>query len=336
MGKRTVIEIDEDLCDGCGLCATGCHEGALQIIDGKARMIGESLCDGLGACIGDCPRGAITVIEREAEEYDERRVIDHILPNGTATLAAHLKHLRDHGQDTWLAQGIEALKEKGVVIPGFESVPERKFAPPRQPSPQPVRPVFAPTGSVRMVNNGMSGGCPGSAARSFGSSTVSASDAASAAAGATTTLGGCAPVVPGPAAVRQAAPAGGGMASRLEQWPVQLHLVNPRAPYFNGADLLIAADCTAFACGAFHQTLLAGKKLVIACPKLDSGKEIYMDKIRALVEDAGVASITLAIMEVPCCGGLKRMLDEVLSTASRQVPVSTVVVGIEGGSLTWM
>jgi NAD-dependent dihydropyrimidine dehydrogenase PreA subunit len=329
-----VIEIDEDLCDGCGLCATGCHEGALQIIDGKARMIGESLCDGLGACIGECPRGAITVIEREAEEYDERRVIDHILPNGTATVAAHLKHLRDHGQDTWLAQGIAVLREKGVVIPGFESVPEKKFAPSQQAPSQPAQraaAAFGPLGGVRIVNNGMSGGCPGSAARSFGpAASATASTTASAAAG------GCAPVVPGPGAVRQPATAGGGLASRLEQWPIQLHLINPRAPYFNGADLLIAADCTAFACGAFHQSLLAGKKLVIACPKLDSGKEIYLDKIRALVEDAGVASITLAIMEVPCCGGLKRILDEALATTSRQVPVSTVVVGIEGGSLTWM
>ena len=126
------------------------------------------------------------------------------------------------------------------------------------------------------------------------------------------------------------------MASRLEQWPVQLHLINPRAPYFNGANLLIAADCTAFACGAFHQSLLAGRKLIIACPKLDSGKEVYMDKIRALVEEAGVATVTVAIMEVPCCGGLSRLVSEALSTTSRQVPVSTVVVGIEGGSLTWM
>jgi NAD-dependent dihydropyrimidine dehydrogenase PreA subunit len=333
MGKRTVIEIDEDLCDGCGLCATGCHEGALQIIDGKARMIGESLCDGLGACIGECPRGAITVIEREAEEYDERRVIDHILPNGTATVAAHLKHLRDHGQDTWLAQGVAALKEKGVVIPGFESVPERKPAPAKQPA-QPVQsaqPTFAPLGGVRMVNNGMSGGCPGSAARSFGPAASTASSAA-----VSTTSSGCSLVIPGSGAARQAAPAVGGLASRLEQWPVQLHLINPRAPYFNGADLLIAADCTAFACGAFHQSLLAGRKLVIACPKLDSDKEIYMDKIRALVDESGVASITLAIMEVPCCGGLKRILDEALATATRQVPVSTVVVGIEGGSLTWL
>ncbi len=327
MGKRTVIEIDEDLCDGCGLCATGCHEGALQIIDGKARMIGESLCDGLGACIGECPQGAITVIEREAEEYDERRVIDHILPNGTATLAAHLKHLRDHGQDTWLAQGIAALKEKGVVIPGFESAPERKPAPAKQSGTAPVQAAFAPLGGVRMVNNGMSGGCPGSAARSFG-------PAASAI--ASTAASGCAPVVPGPGVARQAAPSGGGQASRLEQWPVQLHLVNPRAPYFNGADLLIAADCTAFACGAFHQTLLAGRKLVIACPKLDSGKDVYIDKIRALVDEAGVSSVTVAVMEVPCCGGLSRLVSEAMSTTSRQVPVSTVVVGIEGGSLTWM
>ncbi|MFH2113439.1 MAG: 4Fe-4S ferredoxin [Spirochaetota bacterium] len=330
MGKRTVIEIEEDLCDGCGLCATGCHEGALQIIDGKARMIGESLCDGLGACIGDCPQGAIKVIEREAEEYDERRVIDHILPNGTATLAAHLKHLRDHGQDTWLAQGIAALKEKGVVIPGFESVPEKKPALEMRPA----QAAFAPLGGVRMVNNGMSGGCPGSAARSFGPSASAGASAGISA--APVTSGSCAPVVPGTGATRQAAPAGGGMASRLEQWPVQLHLINPRAPYFNGANLLIAADCTAFACGAFHQSLLAGRKLIIACPKLDSGKEVYMDKIRALVEEAGVATVTVAIMEVPCCGGLSRLVSEALSTTSRQVPVSTVVVGIEGGSLTWM
>ena len=166
MGRRTVIEIDENLCDGCGLCATGCHEGALQIIDGKARMIGESLCDGLGACIGECPKGAIAVIEREAEEYDERRVIDHILPNGTATVAAHLKHLQDHGQDTWLAQGIAVLKEKGVVIPGFEFIPEKKPAPEKKSAPA----AFDPLGGMRMINNGMSGGCPGSAARSFGPS----------------------------------------------------------------------------------------------------------------------------------------------------------------------
>jgi hypothetical protein len=126
------------------------------------------------------------------------------------------------------------------------------------------------------------------------------------------------------------------MGSRLEQWPVQLHLINPRAPYFRGADILVAADCTAFACGAFHQALLAGRRLVIACPKLDSDKEIYEDKIRALVEDSGAASITVAIMDVPCCGGLKHLVDRALAGASVAVPVNTVVVSSQGGSLTWL
>lgn len=280
--KRTVIEIDEEFCDGCGLCAGGCHESAIQIIDGKARLVGDSLCDGLGACVGECPRGAISVIEREAEAYDEREVIDRIAPKGQATLAAHLKHLRDHGQDTWLAQGIAALKEKGIVIPGFES----------------ARPAAA-----AHAGGHVSGGCPGSMARSFPS-------------------GASAPA--------------GGLASRLEQWPVQLHLINPRAPFFRGADILVAADCTAFACGAFHQALLAGRRLVIACPKLDSGKEIYVDKIRALAEESGAASITVAIMDVPCCGGLKRIVDEAMAASSVATPVNTVVVSSQGGALTWL
>jgi NAD-dependent dihydropyrimidine dehydrogenase PreA subunit len=309
--KRTVIEIDEELCDGCGNCAVGCHEGALQIIDGKARLIGESLCDGLGACIGECPRGAITVTEKDAEEYDERRVIEHILPKGAATLSAHLKHLRDHGQDSWLSQGIAALKEKGIVLPGFESATDAA-------KPAAARTALfsaAPAGAPQASRTAQAfSGCPGSLARSFSSGAAAA---------------------PAPA-LKAGGPAGGGMASRLEQWPVQLHLINPRAPYFQGADILIAADCTAFACGAFHQALLAGRRLVIACPKLDSGKEIYVDKIRALVNESGAASLTVAIMDVPCCGGLKRLVDEALIGASRDLPVNTVVVSSQGGSLTWL
>ncbi len=301
MPTRQVIEIDEELCDGCGLCAQGCHEGALRIIDGKARLVGESLCDGLGACVGECPRGALTTAEREVEAYDERRVIDHILPKGMATIAAHLEHLRSHGQDGWYDEAVEYLREKGIEAP--------------KPAPRPEAGLAAGR-FTRLVNNGMSGSCPGVAERTFGQ------------AGA-----GSRPALPGGAASLQP---GAGQASRLEHWPVQLHLVNPRAPHFAGAHLLIAADCTAFACGAFHQALLAGRKLVIACPKLDSGKEVYVDKLRALINESGVASITLAIMEVPCCGGLKRLLDEALAGATRPVPVQTVVVGIEGGSLTWI
>ncbi len=292
--KRTVIEIDENQCDGCGLCASGCHESAIQIIEGKARLVGDSLCDGLGACVGECPRGAITVIEREATPYDEREVIERIAPQGQATLAAHFRHLRDHGQDSWLAQGIEALRGKGMVIPGFESAREA--------------PKSAPAFS----------GCPGSMSRAFAPV-------------------GAAPVGAAPVAAPSRAPAAGGsLASRLEHWPVQLHLINPRAPFFRGADLLVAADCTAFACGAFHQALLAGRKLVIACPKLDSGKEVYVDKLRALVEEAGIRSLTVAVMDVPCCGGLRRLVDEALAGSASAVPVNTVIVSSQGGGLTWL
>ncbi len=330
MATRTVVEIDEEKCDGCGQCANGCHEGALRIIDGKARLVGESLCDGLGACIGECPRGALTTVSRDVEEYDERRVIEHILPKGMATINAHLDHLSSHGQDTWYIQALSILAEKGITLPvaGKASDPacdcgaSAATVAAATPRFEGYRQVPSGQATPRVVDNGMSGGCPGSAARSFGP--AAGKDAA-----IVDLLAIRAPASGGPIV-------GGGMASRLDHWPVQLHLINPRAPHFKGADILIAADCTAFACGAFHQALLAGRKLVIACPKLDSGKEIYIDKIRALVDDAGAASITLAIMEVPCCGGLKRLVDEAMAGASRAVPVSTVIVGIEGGSLTWM
>lgn len=317
MATRAVIEIDEEKCDGCGLCANGCHEGALRIIEGKARLVGESLCDGLGACIGDCPRGALTTVYRDVEAYDERRVIEHILPKGMATIAAHLDHLSSHGQDTWYAQALEVLKEKGLSLPSSEPVPSSGCGCGEPASPRfASAPAAEPGLSPRMINNGMTGTCPGSAARAFGALKPTNTTPTPVAAQNTTT--------------------GGSMASKLSHWPIQLHLVNPRAPHFAGADILIAADCTAFACGAFHQSLLAGKKLVIACPKLDTGKEIYVDKIRALINDSQAASITLAIMDVPCCGGLKRLLDEALAGATRPVPVSTVIVGMEGGSLTWL
>jgi len=291
MAKRSVMEIDESKCNGCGLCASGCPEGALRIIDGKARLVGESLCDGLGACIGECPEGAITVTEREAEAYDERRVIENIIPKGASTIAAHLHHLHAHGQEAWHTEALAILEEKGISLP---VAPARKFD------------ALRPRAAVEPC------GCPGSAARSF--------------AGGTST---------GSAASRPAAMPGSD-ASALEQWPIQLHLVNPLAPHFRGADILIAADCTAFACGAFHRELLAGRKLVIACPKLDDGQDVYVGKIRALVDESMAASVTVAIMEVPCCGGLSRLVDEALAGSKRKPPVTKVVVGIEGGALKYL
>jgi Fe-S-cluster-containing hydrogenase component 2 len=269
--ERQIIRIDEDKCDGCGLCAQGCPEGALQMIDGKARLVSEITCDGLGACVGDCPRGAITVETREAEPYDERRTLDQLLPQGVNTVLAHLKHLREHGQDAYLAQAQAYLAERGIALP-------------------------APAAPAR----GQHHGCPGSAARSF---------------------------APRPAAAQQAVP------SQLSQWPVQLHLISPQNPAFQDADLLLAADCTAFAVGDFHARHLAGRKLAIACPKLDGNQDSYLAKLIALIDQAQVRSITVMIMEVPCCGGLLRLAQLAAQQASRPVPIRTLVVSVQGDIL---
>jgi NAD-dependent dihydropyrimidine dehydrogenase PreA subunit len=285
MAVRTIIEIDQDACDGCGACATGCPEGALKVIDGKARLVGESLCDGLGACIGKCPRGAITITEREASDYDEVRVVKEILPQGQAVLLAHFEHLDHHGQDLYLKRAVEYLAAEGLPIPaGYE-----KFA-----KPKPLAPAQ---------------GCPGMKAHVF--APKPATSAAS---------------IVAPRAAATSSPSG---SSALGNWPIQLHLANPRAPHFAGADVLIAADCTAFALGSFHGDLLAGKSLLIACPKLDSGREIYADKLASIIGQA--ASVTIAIMEVPCCSGLLKLAQDARTASGSAIPLETVVIGIDGG-----
>jgi ferredoxin len=266
--ERQIIRIDEEKCDGCGLCAKGCPEGALQIIDAKARLVSEITCDGLGACVGDCPQGAISVETREAEPYDERRTLDNILLMGANTLKAHLKHLHDHGQTSYLGQAYAYLTERGVAIPVVG---------------EPAR----------------AGGCPGSAARTL---------------------------APKPAA---AAPAGA-LTSQLSQWPVQLHLISPQNPVFHQSDLLLAADCAAFTLPDFNQRHLPGKRLAIACPKLDSNQDSYLAKLTALIDEAEVRSITVMIMEVPCCGGLLRLAQRAAAQAARKPVIKLMVVGIDG------
>ena len=261
MALREIIRIDENLCNGCGNCVTGCHEGALEIIDGKARLVRESYCDGLGACIGTCPTGALTIEKRDANEFDEAAV---------------------------------AVAMAAVMV--------------KKPAGMPALPVAH------------GGGCPGSAARTFGAAPAPAHG------------GGCPGSMqrqmrPAPAAVE--APVGA-VPSQLAQWPIQLHLIHPLAPQFQGGHLLVAADCTAFAFGAFHPEFLKGKALVIACPKLDDDQG-YLEKLVDLFTDARPASVTVARMEVPCCGGLVRLVVEARDRAESPLKVDEVIIGVEGG-----
>jgi len=277
--KRQIITIDESKCTGCAECIPACPEGALQVIDGKARLVSDLFCDGLGACIGHCPTGAMRVESREAEPYDERRVMaESIVKAGPNVIAAHLRHLRDHGETGYLQTALDYLREEGVANP------------------------LEAQAAASHARHG--GGCPGSRTIDFRSDGHAAPSALAT------------PLTSAPSALRQ--------------WPVQLHLVNPIAPYFRDADLLLAADCVAFAMGDFHSRLLDGSALAIACPKLDSGMERYVEKLTAMIDLVGVRSITVAIMEVPCCGGLTSLVTQALEKARRKVPVRKIVVSVTG------
>ena len=248
MPVRDMIEIDEKLCDGCGDCVTACAEGAIAIVDGKAKLVSDVYCDGLGACIGHCHTGALKVIQREAEAFDEEAVEAHL-----------------------------ARQREAAASP-------------------PTAPAFGVVGQSPMAG----GGCPGSRAQMHQ------------------------PAAPDPSTTCE------GPSSQLRHWPVQLHLVPPTAPFFQNKDVLLAADCVAFAVGDFHQRFLAGSSLAIACPKLDSNQEIYLQKLVAMIDEAEIRSLKVMVMEVPCCGGLVRLAEEALRRAQRDLPVECLVVGTQG------
>ncbi|MEA4936205.1 hypothetical protein SDC9_146923 [bioreactor metagenome] len=282
--KRTIIKIDDELCNGCEACVQGCHEGALQMIDGKARLISELFCDGLGACIGECPVGAITLEEREAEPYDEIATLLRMIPKGENTIIAHLKHLKEHGEFEYLKQAVTYLKTN--QIPVDFSIVHNMVVP---------------------SHNHTGGGCPGSREISFSSPKT-----------VTSGFKMVAPVVSKPSA------------TELRQWPVQLHLLNPHAGYFQGADVVLAADCVPFSFPDFHNKFLAGKSLAIACPKLDSNKESYVEKLKLMIKDSKINTLYVVIMEVPCCGGLLSLAMKAVNEAGRKIPVKLSVIGIKG------
>jgi ferredoxin len=305
--KRDIITIDEELCNGCGECVPGCPEGALQIIDGKARLVSDLNCDGLGACIGECPTGALTIERREAEPYDEKKTMENIIPAGKKTIRAHLSHLLDHGEEEFFRQACEALAEHGLVPE--EYIPETVGAASSRHGTAAQHGAPAQAGP-----HGHGGGCPGSAMRDFRATRETAS-------------------APRTGAEAEEATAATGAPSMLQQWPVQLHLVSPRAPYFQKADLLLAADCTAFAVGDFHSRYMQGKALAVACPKLDGGQESYLQKLTALIDEAQVNTVTVVMMEVPCCGGLLQLARQAAAGARRNVPIKAVVVNLQGEEL---
>jgi len=270
MVKRKIIKIDEEKCNGCGLCVPNCKEGALQIIDRKARLISDLFCDGLGACIGHCPEEAITIEEREAQPYDERKtMLENIIPAGKNTIKAHLEHLKEHKQGEYLKQALDILKEKGIEIPDLEDEKMKEDLP---------------------------CGCPGTAMREVNTGADVGSNTE--------------------------------QASALRQWPVQLGLLPPQAPFFDNSHLLVAADCVPFANANFHSKLLNGKSLVIGCPKLDD-ISAYQEKITEIFKNNKIKSVTVAIMEVPCCHGLYAAVEEAVKDSGKKIPIIKEVVGVD-------
>ena len=275
MAKRKIIKIDEDKCNGCGLCIPNCPEGALQIIDGKARLVSDLFCDGLGACIGHCPQDAINIEEREAGPYGEKEVMANIVKQGKNTIIAHLSHLKEHNEFGYLKEAMDYLKEKGVKI-NLEEI-------------------------AHAVHSGTGGGCPGS--RMVDSR-------------------------------KKEKPEKGEVSSRknesqLETWPVQLKLVPAFAPFLNGADILIAADCVPFAYADFHEDLLKERILLVGCPKLDD-VSYYKEKISQIIKNNDIKSITYAHMEVPCCFGLLPVIKEAISESGKKIHFKDVNISVKG------
>ena len=268
--KRKIITIDEKKCNGCGVCASGCPEGALQIINGKARLVSELFCDGLGACIGTCPQGAITIEERDAEPYDEAKVMENIVKHGTATILAHLAHLKEHNQIEYLTQALNFLRRKKIEV-NFE------------------------TG-----NSAKECGCPGLKVMDLRRSETSKFD-------------------------RDVS-----SQSELGNWPIQLQLINPLAPYFKNADVVIAADCAPFAYANFHNRFLKGRVLIILCPKLDRTIDAYVEKLAELFKNNEIKSLSLVHMEVPCCFGLVKIVEEAIRKSGQHMMVKEYTVSLKG------
>ena len=245
---REIIKIDEEKCDGCGLCVPSCVEGALRIVNGKAKLVADVYCDGLGACLGECPQEALTIERREADEFDEEAVKAFVRADKT------MSHTTKHHVET-----------------------------PSQAAPH------------------AGGCCPGSAIRNLAASAAAVNDVSS----------------------------GASAIPRLGHWPVQLMLVSPSSPFLKNADLVVCADCVPFAVPDFHDRYLAGRAVVVGCPKLDNLQH-YREKLTEILRVAAPQSVTVLRMEVPCCGGLAGAVVEARDLTMPDLPVSVHQIGIKG------
>lgn len=248
--KRKIIEINEDKCNGCGLCINICAEAALELVDGKATLVKDFYCDGMGACLDVCPTDALKVVEKESKEYDIAKTFQHVKEErgGEAAMNVH---------------GIEVNKKK-------EEEP-------------------------------MKCGCPSSMMRDMRNDNILCDNDAKISA-----------------------------KSELRQWPIQLHLLNPDAPYFQDANLAIVADCVPFSYSNFHEKFLKNKILIMFCPKLDSNQESYLEKLTEIFKNRNIKSITIVHMEVPCCGGIGHLVEEALRGAMKNIIIKDYTISIKG------
>lgn len=265
---REIIEIDEELCDGCGQCIDACAEGAIQLVDGKARVIKEEFCDGLGACIGDCPTGALEVVEREAPSYDAVATEQHV-------------------EATRGLEGVARFRQQHAMHQA------RQPQPPRQ--------------GHDHGHGHSGGGCPGSRMRDLAAETQT-----------------------------EAAPiSGDSLPSKvnqpdLAQWPIQLHLVPPRAPFFEGKELVLLSTCGPVASADVHWRFLRGRSVVVACPKLDQ-TEPYLQKLAGIFANNAIPRVEVVRMEVPCCGGLTELAEQARRLAGRNdLVLDETVIGLDG------
>lgn len=288
---RKIITIDQDLCNGCGACVTACHEGAIGMKDGKAVLLRDDYCDGLGDCLPVCPTNAISFEEREALAYDE----DAVLAN-----------MRQKG----VSPGVSPCASSGTPAGGSCPGSAMRELKPQPAHPQALRPMGCPGSAAREIQPA---GCPGSMARTL--------SAPSSSPPSTSSSGGAKPGGSGEA----------NNASSLRQWPVQIKLVPANAPYFTGGDVLVAADCTAFAHGGFHRSFMEGKVTLIGCPKLDEGD--YADKLAAIFTRNDIRSVTVTRMSVPCCGGMERAVKTALERSGKNIPLSVITITPEGNVL---